>query len=224
MRRLWASRISTARAPPSSSCARSTSRIRCCAMSGNGVWPARTGAGGVGGPVTMAVGADSTVLVPPFPTRLRLYSLLGRPTGQSRKLRTDQPRLVGSLECPQRGCSSAGRASASQAEGRGFEPRRPLRRKASVAGIFFKSDACCIALLDTCCRFVFVMCLWMCRTGFVQPVGSSMERKGELGLCRGGCPGERGRSGSISPARAGGDTKAGQARSLERLLGTYQSQ
>jgi hypothetical protein len=44
------------------------------------------------------------------------------------RLRKDQPKLTGSLECPQRGCSSAGRASASQAEGRGFEPRRPLSK------------------------------------------------------------------------------------------------
>src|SRR5262245_24495618 len=36
-----------------------------------------------------------------------------------------------------RGRSSVGRASASQAEGRGFEPRRPLHLKAPETGPFF---------------------------------------------------------------------------------------
>ena len=42
----------------------------------------------------------------------------------------------GSMMAP-RGRSSVGRASASQAEGRGFDPRRPLREKPRNTGLFF---------------------------------------------------------------------------------------
>ena len=44
--------------------------------------------------------------------------------------RCRQPGILAALECAARGCSSVGRASASQAEGRGFESHRPLRLNA----------------------------------------------------------------------------------------------
>src|SRR5438067_10957151 len=45
------------------------------------------------------------------------------------------------LESPPRGRSSVGRASASQAEGRGFEPRRPLSRNPRCHGDFRVKEA-----------------------------------------------------------------------------------
>src|SRR5206468_9527190 len=51
--------------------------------------------------------------------------------GIHNRLKTRAPRSAPELQSGARGRSSVGRASASQAEGRGFEPRRPLLRKSS---------------------------------------------------------------------------------------------
>ena len=48
--------------------------------------------------------------------------------------------------CKFRGSSSVGRASASQAEGRGFEPHRPLSRKPRSRGAFVVSGVRGVAL------------------------------------------------------------------------------
>ena len=100
-----------------------------CLFDQRGVLVMALGGGGAARvwPAAVAAGLDLTLI----------WAARGRsPAPLVARTRASSAEMQGAILRSERGRSPVGRASASQAEGRGFEPRRPLQRRPRSGGVF----------------------------------------------------------------------------------------